>query len=126
MNDPTTTPALYQVISLLFPYVTTIPLSLPVINTTPFSPESRNEDLHSGWLQLPKGSICIVNETGVKEGTVTEAGLLNLHRMQEMMSSQSLEYIFPFSKFSFDTDVDFVLLSEGKKSAFFQVGQQFW
>ncbi|KAF9037006.1 hypothetical protein BDZ89DRAFT_1061703 [Hymenopellis radicata] len=113
-------PSLSRVLSLLFPFVTTIPLSLPTLNTTPFCPESKNEELHSGWLQLPKGSLCIVTESGVKEGTVTENGLLNLHRTQEMMSSQNLEYVFPFSKFTFETDVDFIITCEGSKSAFFQ------
>lgn len=111
-----------HVLSLLFEaYATTIPLSLDTINKTPFSPESKDEDLHSGWLQLPKGTIALVTETGVEEGTVSEAGLVNLQRMQDMMTSQKLEYIFPFSKFSFETEVNFLLMCQGSKSAFFQV-----
>ncbi len=41
--------------------------------------------------------------------------------MQEMMSSQTLQYAFPFSLYSFETDVVFIVLSEGNKSAFFPV-----
>ncbi|KIY67975.1 hypothetical protein CYLTODRAFT_375033 [Cylindrobasidium torrendii FP15055 ss-10] len=118
--SPDAVPALSRALSLLFPYVNTIPLTIKSINETPFTPESKNEILHSGWLQQPKGSICVVSDTGMKEGTLNEAGLLNLHRMQEMMTGQKLEYVFPFSTFSFETDVDFVLLCEGSKSAFFQ------
>lgn len=48
-------------------------------------------------------------------------GIMNLKALQDVMSSQSLPYIFPFSQFSFPTDLGFVVLAEGKKSAFFQV-----
>lgn len=45
--------------------------------------------------------------------------------MQQMMTAQSIDYVFPFSQFSFPTDVSFVVLCEGKKSAFFQVSTVF-
>lgn len=38
-----------------------------------------------------------------------------------MMKSQTLDYVFPYSSFHFETDVSFVILTEGKKSTFFQV-----
>ncbi|PBK96464.1 hypothetical protein ARMGADRAFT_1052439 [Armillaria gallica] len=121
--SPTTptllTPAISHILSLLFLSVSTVPLSLSTINATPFIPESKDEDLHSGWLQLPKGGICVVTEAGIQEGNVVERGLLNLRAMQEMMTSQTLQYAFPFSSYSFETDVVFIVLSEGNKSAFF-------
>jgi hypothetical protein len=43
--------------------------------------------------------------------------------MQDMINTQTLEYIFPYSRFVFDTDIGVFILSEGEKSAFFQVGQ---
>lgn len=48
-------------------------------------------------------------------------GLTNISVMQEVISSQTLGYVFPFSQFSFPTDISCVVLSEGKKSAFFKV-----
>ncbi|KAK0448360.1 uncharacterized protein EV420DRAFT_1567556 [Desarmillaria tabescens] len=108
------TPAISHILSLLFLSVSTI---------SPFF--SKDEDLHSGWLQLPKGSVCIVTEAGVQEGNVVERGLLNLRAMQEMMTSQTLQYVFPFSSYSFETDVVFIVLSEGNKSAFFPTLVQF-
>jgi hypothetical protein len=36
------------------------------------------------------------------------------------MTNQSLEYVFPFSRFAFQTDVACLVLSEGRKSTFFQ------
>jgi hypothetical protein len=52
-------------------------------------------------------------------------GVMNLRALQEMMNGQTLEYIFPFSRFAFQTDVAFLILSEGKKSTFFQVHSTF-
>ena len=37
------------------------------------------------------------------------------------MASQTLGYIFPFSRFSFPTDLSCIVLSEGRKSTFFKV-----
>ena len=38
------------------------------------------------------------------------------------MNNQSLRYAFPFSQFSFNTDIGFILLVEGRQSPFFTVG----
>lgn len=46
---------------------------------------------------------------------------MNLKALQDVISSQSLPYVFPFSQFSFPTDLSFIILAEGRKSAFFQV-----
>lgn len=134
-------PSLSHILSYIFPIVSTLPLSLHTLNTTAFAPESKNEDLHSGWLQLPFGSVCVVSEGGVTEGGVFERGLYldspltqnssdrsqgltNLRALQEMMSSQTLEYVFPYSHFTFDAEAGFLVLSQGRKSAFFQVQSQ--
>lgn len=52
-------------------------------------------------------------------------GIMNIKAMQDVISSQSLTYVFPFSQFSFPTDIEFVILAEGRKSAFFQVCEPF-
>ncbi|KIY43699.1 hypothetical protein FISHEDRAFT_53642 [Fistulina hepatica ATCC 64428] len=119
-NSNNRTPVLAHVLSLLFPTVTPLLLSIHTINNTSFYPESSGDDLQSGWLQLPKGSLCVMTESGVTEGSLFEKGLMNLRAVQEVMNSQELSYVFPFSTFSFDTDVAFLVLAEGRKSAFFQ------
>jgi hypothetical protein len=49
-------------------------------------------------------------------------GIANLRATQEVIGTQRLTYKFPFSEFTFETDIGVVVLSEGKtKSAFFQV-----
>lgn len=37
------------------------------------------------------------------------------------MNNQSLRYAFPFSQFSFNTEIGFILLAEGSQSPFFTV-----
>lgn len=67
-------PRLPYVLSHLVPMLAVVPLSLNVVNSTPFVPESKEEDLHSGWLQLPKGSTCVVSELSLEEGTISSKG----------------------------------------------------
>jgi len=81
----------------------------------------------------------LLTETGIQEGNVIEKGVLtsiltssaqslvasgmqNLKDVQDAMSNQNLRYAFPFSQFSFNTEIGFVLLAEGRRSPFFTVG----
>ena len=68
------TPTLYHVLSLIFPLVTTLPLSLDVLNNSLSCPEYKDEDLHSGWLQLPRGSTLVLTESSVAEGSIFNKG----------------------------------------------------
>ena len=53
----------------------------------------------------------------------SRTGLVNLHATQEMINVQRIAYKFPFSQFTFETDLGILILSEGRKrSAFFTVG----
>ncbi|OCH95277.1 hypothetical protein OBBRIDRAFT_767998 [Obba rivulosa] len=113
-------PTLSAVLSLLLPLSHTLPLSLASLNKDLCAPESRDEDLHSGALQLPAGTVLLVCEGGVREGQLFERGLLNVRVLQDVMSSQTLSYVFPFSQFAFPTDIGCIVLSEGTKSAFFK------
>ncbi|KDQ60574.1 hypothetical protein JAAARDRAFT_31540 [Jaapia argillacea MUCL 33604] len=115
-----TTPTLSHVLSELLPSFLTLPLSLDLLNKLHFAPESKDEDLHSGFLQQPAGTTILVNESGVQEGKLAENGINNILITQDVMSSQTIPYIFPFSRFSFPTDINFVVLAQGKKSAFFK------
>jgi hypothetical protein len=58
----------------MFPLFSTLPLSLELLNKENFVPESQQEDLHSGFLQVPPGSNILVTESGIKEGRVDEKG----------------------------------------------------
>ena len=45
---------------------------------------------------------------------------MNVRALQEVMDAQTLAYVFPFSQFSFPTDISCIILAEGRKSAFFK------
>jgi len=118
--DVSTLPTLYHVLSLIHPIVNILPFSLATLNKTSFCPESIEEDLHSGWLQVPHGSVYLFAESSITEGTVQEKGINNLRAIQGLMTAQTLDYVFPFSRFTFPTDVSPIVLTTGKKSTFFQ------
>ncbi|KAH9925300.1 putative alanine racemase-domain-containing protein [Fomitopsis serialis] len=113
-------PTLSVVLAELLTLTHTLPLSLPLLNKDPFAPESKDEDLHSGALQLPQGTVLLVTEDGIQEGRLVDRGVLNVRALQEVMTTQTLSYAFPFSAFSFPTDIACIILSEGSKSAFFK------
>jgi Conserved membrane protein (DUF2044). len=48
-------------------------------------------------------------------------GVNNLRTIQGVMEGQTMEYVFPYSQFSFPTDIAFLVVCEGRRSAFFQV-----
>ncbi|KZT03570.1 uncharacterized protein LAESUDRAFT_729151 [Laetiporus sulphureus 93-53] len=113
-------PTLSFVLGELLPLTYTLPLSLDALNNHPYVPESKEEDLHSGVLQLPKGTVLLVTESGVTEGKLVDRGVLNVAALQKVMTAQTLTYSFPFSQFTFPTDISTIVLSEGSKSAFFK------
>lgn len=136
------TPALYRVLSHLFPIVTLRHLTLDALNNTPFRPMSKDEDLHSGLLQQPKGAILLLTEGAVTEGgilnegkfvprdfdpktdeMILNVGVMNIRSVQQMMNYQTLEYSFPFSGFEFETDVNVIITTEGRQSTFFEVSE---
>ncbi|CAK5279504.1 unnamed protein product [Mycena citricolor] len=119
-NGSTGRPRLARILSNLVPLFLELDLSLDMLNTTAFYPESKNEDLHSGRLQVARGTTYLITESDVSEGAVLDRGLRNIRAVQDAMSTQTLDYVFPFSSFSFNTDLIFIVVSEGKKSAFFE------
>ncbi|KAH8117162.1 putative alanine racemase-domain-containing protein [Phellopilus nigrolimitatus] len=113
-------PALSHVLSEVLPLYFLLPLSLDLLNRERFEPESKDEDLHSGFLQVPFGTTMVVTEHGVEEGTLLEKGLRNVQALQDVTRLQTLRYNFPFNHYSFPTDIRFITLTDGGKSLFFE------
>jgi hypothetical protein len=67
-------PTLVRVLELLFPNFVLIPLTLDVLNKQNFMPRSEDDELQSGWLQLPEATSLLISESGISEGTVQERG----------------------------------------------------
>ncbi|GAA5975722.1 hypothetical protein JCM21900_006293 [Sporobolomyces salmonicolor] len=81
---------------------------------TRMAPRSRDESLESGQLQLAGGTVVLVDMRGIAEGKLEDTGVRNLRHLATTVAQQKLAYEFPFSSFDLDTDLGFILLSEGK------------
>ncbi|KAJ3896180.1 mini-chromosome maintenance replisome factor-domain-containing protein [Lentinula edodes] len=122
-------PGLYHVLSLLLPIITHVPLSLPLLNDGVFFPESKprprsggadeelEDELYSGLLQLAPSTVCLITDSSVTEGQINDRGVRNLRALQEVIRNQTLEYVFPYSVYRFETDIGCIVCTEGKKSA---------
>ena len=67
-------PAISLVLGELLPLYLLLPLTLDLLNERNFLPESRDEDLHAGVLQVPEDTTILVTETGIVEGKLLEKG----------------------------------------------------
>lgn len=72
----------------------------------------RRENQRERYFHTDIGFLCSI--AGVP-------GVRSLKEIQEVMSNQSLRFFFPFSQFSFNTEIVFLMLVEGRRSPFFTV-----
>ncbi|GAA5996352.1 uncharacterized protein JCM10292_007553 [Rhodotorula paludigena] len=107
---------LASAISSLVPASTFLDLSIATLNDskTRLAPRSRDESLDSGRLQLANGTAVVVDLRKIGEGKLEDTGVRNLRHLATTIAQQKLAYEFPYSSFEFDTDLNFVVLSEGK------------
>ena len=82
--------------------------------TTRFQPRSVDEGLEAGLLQLPNGTQLVFDERAMREGQLGEWGVRNLQALTTLLSEGKLGYVYPFSSFSFDVDLNILALSVGK------------
>jgi len=133
-------PSIKLALGVILPSVIHIPLSISFLNESCMSPVSKEEDLHSGILQLPAGTAVVVSDAYVSEGTLTQrrmryfwrnvrssyqvtfaGGLENVNALKQCASSQTLAYKFPYNDYTFKTSLNFVMLAQGKGSPFLEV-----
>lgn len=65
-------------------------------------------------LQLPAGSIVIVDETNLAPGQVKESGIRNISCLQKLVTEQRIPYDFAFYSTDFNTDLPTLVFSSGK------------
>ncbi|BGP38039.1 hypothetical protein JCM10450v2_001972 [Rhodotorula kratochvilovae] len=108
--------SLATAISSLVPTSASLDLSIGSLNDskTRFAPRSRDENLDSGRLQLANGTAVVVDLRGIGEGKLEDTGVRNLRHLATTVAQQKLSYEFPYSSFDLETDLNFILLSEGK------------
>ncbi|KEI41059.1 uncharacterized protein L969DRAFT_93568 [Mixia osmundae IAM 14324] len=106
---------LHETLAYLLPTFVELPMTIDALNaTTPYSPVSKDENLQAGRLQLAPGTQVLIDERALHEGKLNEAGLKNVQAVTRAISDQKLSYIFPFSSFDLDIDLNFLVLSIGK------------
>ena len=69
-------PTIKHVLQALLPALAYLPLSIPFLNESRFQPKSVDEDLHSGNLQLPAGTVILVSDGAISEGSLHESKLV--------------------------------------------------
>jgi hypothetical protein len=116
-DSPSTTTSsqpIIDIVSNLVLHQVPIPLTLDNLNKSRFSPQSVNEDLLSGVLQLVPGTHIVVDESALSEGQLGDTGVRNMQALINAIQHQTVTYAFPYSQFDFDVDLGFITLSTRK------------
>ncbi|TKY85738.1 hypothetical protein EX895_005278 [Sporisorium graminicola] len=102
----------------LLPAVVDVSMDLETLNDHKKSlyPKSAGEGtgLEAGRLQLVNGTTVVVNEGAMGEGQLKDSGIRNIKALSSVLESHKLPYAFPYSEFEFDTDLNAIILSQGK------------
>ncbi|KAL6581274.1 hypothetical protein OROMI_007197 [Orobanche minor] len=102
----------------LLPFTECLPLTIDHLNTVSLAPKKdySTNRLVSGFLQLAEGSHLIIDETQLQSGTLNSTGVENTRILKNMMESQKVEYDFTYYKMEMASDVQLLILSEGKSN----------
>ncbi|GAU24472.1 hypothetical protein TSUD_319490 [Trifolium subterraneum] len=102
----------------LVPFTHCIPLTVEYLNTASLAPKKNYDTnrLETGVLQLAEDSHLIVDETQLDVGTLNSVGVENARLLKNLMELQKVEYDFKYYKMEMATDVQLLVLSEGKSN----------
>ncbi|XP_054798826.1 mini-chromosome maintenance complex-binding protein [Prosopis cineraria] len=102
----------------LLPFTHYMPLTVEYLNTTALAPRKDYDTnrLVTGVLQLAEGSHLIVDETKLEAGTLNSLGVENARLLRNLMELQKLEYDFKYYRMEMATDVQLLVMSEGKSN----------
>ncbi|XP_023553593.1 mini-chromosome maintenance complex-binding protein-like [Cucurbita pepo subsp. pepo] len=105
-------------VKCLLPFTEYIPLTVEYLNTASLAPKKDFEinRLVPGVLQLAEGSHLMIDETQLEIGTLNSLGVENARLLKTLMESQKVEYDFKYYKMDMTTDVQLLILSEGKSN----------
>ncbi|KDE08024.1 hypothetical protein MVLG_01726 [Microbotryum lychnidis-dioicae p1A1 Lamole] len=114
---PDTSEHLIQFISTLVPRSTHLSITIPILNSpssTPLAPRTIEESLHAGALQLASNTLVLVDTLSIGQGQLVDTGVKNLRHLATTIAQQKLSYEFPYASFDLETNLGFVVLSQGK------------
>ncbi|KAK4363560.1 hypothetical protein RND71_018801 [Anisodus tanguticus] len=98
----------------LLPFTHSIPLTVDYLNKVSLAPK-RIIKL-TGILQLAEGSHLTIDETQLLEGTLNPTGAQNARVLRSLLELQKVEYDFTYYKMDMPTDIQLLILSEGKSN----------
>ncbi|XP_065335469.1 mini-chromosome maintenance complex-binding protein [Cloeon dipterum] len=92
------------------------PLTIEVLNSTPFVPKKDYtcDKLRSGLLQLSQGTFLVFDETKMTVGQLLDLGTKNVMALKSFLERQEVEYDFQFYATPFQTDLSIIIFSERK------------
>lgn len=107
---------LYKFITILVPKSYYFPMTLENMNTVSFIPKKDYEcnRLTSGILQLSKNTHVVLDETKLSNGQLNSSGIDGVRALMEVIKHQKLTYDFKFYQMEFDSDIAFIICSDGK------------
>lgn len=116
---------LHKILSNIVPLFVSQSLDLKHLNDkdTTFSPKSQADEagLQAGRLQVADGTLLLLDENTMQEGQLNEKGMENIKTLSTLLTSRKLTYTFPYNNLEMDTDVNCVILSQGKSFLPFDV-----
>ena len=107
---------LYAVLEQLATHSLRLPITIAELNNRILNPhkDKDNTKLQSGLLQLPSNFSLVLDETTLLPGSLKEMGIKNLATIKDMISWQTIEYDHLFYTQRINTDINVLVLSEGK------------
>ncbi|WFD34637.1 hypothetical protein MCUN1_001478 [Malassezia cuniculi] len=107
---------LSDALSHVCPAVATQSLALATLNdaSAPLFPQGTDYGLCAGRLQLVDGTVLLVDEAAMGEGQLGDTGVRNVRALSQLISRHTLPYLFPYSEFEVNTDVNVLVLSAGR------------
>ncbi|KAI3993641.1 hypothetical protein MKX01_002654 [Papaver californicum] len=105
-------------IQSLLPLTQALPLTVEYLNTASLAPKKdyKANRLITGSLQLAEGTHLILDETQLNPGTLNSTGVENVKVLKSLMELQKVEYDFEYYKLEISSDVQLLVLSEGKSN----------
>jgi|TARA_B110000967_G_scaffold160242_1_gene166073 hypothetical protein len=109
---------LSRAVAQIAPAVAHLPLSIASLNARPWAPRKdySTNRLRSGPLQLAPGTVVVLDETQLTQGTLSDVGVRNVRSLVDTTTSQTLEMDFQFHQTRVATDLQFINVSSSSTS----------
>lgn len=104
--------AIVQLLKKLHPFVQHV--KMDELKECLYSGLQEDGEFRVGALQMPRGSLLVVDECGLKEGKLGDVECKNVNALMEIAMNQKLPFDFSSHAIMIDANYPFLSLSEGK------------